>query len=101
MLPSIVCARAAPNTPASRATVDGAFPVALGGLRLETGDSALALHLSRLAQASHALRPIRSQPTRLVDLCPQGFDDAVARTIAQVAIKVYRHLLEPDLRRHR
>ena len=35
------------------------------------------------------------------DVCPQGFDGLVARTIAWVATKAYRHLLGPDFHRLR
>ena len=34
-------------------------------------------------------------------LCPRGFDSLVARPVARVAIKVNRHVLEPDSHRLR
>jgi hypothetical protein len=47
-----------------------AYPTALDGLRLMRGDSALAFNLSGLAQASLALRPVRSRPTHGGSLFP-------------------------------
>jgi hypothetical protein len=54
------------------------YQVVFGGLRLVTGDSALALHLSRPAQASLTLRPARLLPVRSTGLCPRGFGGSVA-----------------------
>ena len=60
VLPVTACVRAAPTTPASRSDLHvSVHPVALGGLRPLRGDSALAFNLSRPAQASLALRPVR------------------------------------------
>ena len=75
--------------------------VVLGGLRLISGDSALALTFSRPARASLALRPARLLARPKADVCPRSFDGSVTFPISRVATKAYRHLLGPDSHRLR
>jgi hypothetical protein len=75
--------------------------VVLGGLRLLSGDSALALTFSRPARASLALRPARL----LARPCGEPLSPELRwyghPPISRVATKVYRHFLGPDSHRLR
>jgi hypothetical protein len=75
--------------------------VVLTGLRPWRRDSALASDLSGLAQASRVLRPVRSLTRPEGGPLSPGLRWFGHPSISRVAIKAYRHLLEPDFHRLR
>ena len=102
MLPVTACVRAAPTTPASRATFTvSVHPVALGGLRpIERGLGARIRPFEACSGFTRVAARTLADPPK-AGLCPRGFDGSVALAVSRVATKVYRHLLGPDFHRLR
>ena len=75
--------------------------VALDGLRLMRGDSALAFNLTGPAQAFTRVAAHTLADPPEAGLCPRCFDGSVTLAISRVATKAYRHLLGPDFHRPR